>query len=214
MLNIHTFKCNPLEENCYVIWPKNGSKRCFIVDCGAMEASNMAEICRFIESEGLIPVRHLLTHGHFDHIWGAFSVYEQYNLQPDMLSEELETYENASNFMRSLIPGMPEVRIPPHGELMADGQVISNGYAKDLRCRVIATPGHTPGGCCYYFEEEKVLISGDTLFKHSYGRTDFPGGSSTQLLNSLRQLMELPDDVMVIPGHGETTTIGAEKYII
>ncbi len=90
-----------------------------------------------------------------------------------------------------------------------DGQVIQ---AADLCCQVIATPGHTAGGCCYYFEEAGFLVAGDTLFAESVGRTDFPTGSMGTLVRSIREkLFVLPEETKVYPGHGESTTIGHEK---
>ena len=77
---------------------------------------------------------------------------------------------------------------------------------------MISTPGHTPGSGCLYWPDEKVLLSGDTLFCMGYGRTDLPGGSSADLTASIRTLFDLPSDVIVYPGHGESTTIGAEKH--
>ena len=81
-----------------------------------------------------------------------------------------------------------------------------------MHCKLIATPGHTKGSCCYYFEDDKILISGDTLFQESVGRTDLPTGSMGTLVRSVRErLLPLPEDVKVYPGHGESTTIGYEK---
>lgn len=216
MLNIRIFKCNPLEENCYLIWGKNGSNECWIVDCGALEASEVAKICGFMDAEGLKPTRHLLTHGHFDHIFGAQALFERYGLRPCMLKEEISNYEKANDLMHALIPQWPAIQLPIAGELLKDGQELWLGESENggIRFQVIATPGHTPGGCCYYCAEERVLLSGDTLFRQSYGRTDFPGGSTRQLMESLNQLMELPEEVRVLPGHGEATTIGEEKYLL
>jgi hydroxyacylglutathione hydrolase len=91
---------------------------------------------------------------------------------------------------------------------LKDGETVE---AAGLSCRVIATPGHTVGSCCYYFEKEKILIGGDTLFRDSYGRTDLPTGDDSAMSGSVRKLLTLPDDVTVYTGHGENTTIGHEK---
>ncbi len=81
-----------------------------------------------------------------------------------------------------------------------------------VTCRLIATPGHTKGSCCYYFESDKILISGDTLFQESVGRTDLPTGSMSTLVRSVKEkLLPLPESVKVYPGHGDSTTIGHEK---
>lgn len=86
------------------------------------------------------------------------------------------------------------------------------GDGGGLGLSLIATPGHTPGSVCLYFPEDKILFSGDTLFRMGYGRTDLPGGNYSQLIRSLQRLFELPSDVRVYPGHGEPTTIGAEQW--
>ena len=98
------------------------------------------------------------------------------------------------------------------------GEYASIGVPANIRdvnelkiCEVIHTPGHTPGGVCYHFANDKLLLSGDTLFSGSIGRTDFPGGSMSKMMESLKKLMTLPDDTLVIPGHGSHTTIGREK---
>ena len=92
---------------------------------------------------------------------------------------------------------------------MKDGEEIS---IAGMTCKILATPGHTKGSCCYYFENDKILLSGDTLFQESVGRTDLPTGSMSALVRSVREkLMPLPEDVKVYPGHGEATSIGHEK---
>ncbi len=94
-------------------------------------------------------------------------------------------------------------------EFLKDGQEMT---IEGMTFRVILTPGHTSGSCCYYFEEEHILVSGDTLFQESVGRTDFPTGSYSELIRSIKEkLFVLPDDVRVYPGHGESTSIGYEK---
>ena len=94
-------------------------------------------------------------------------------------------------------------------EFFADGQEMT---IEGMTFRVILTPGHTAGSCCYYFEEDGILVSGDTLFQESVGRTDFPTGSFSEIVRSIKEkLFVLPDEVKVYPGHGETTTVGYEK---
>ena len=100
------------------------------------------------------------------------------------------------------------LKVTPDG-YYKDGEIIK---AAGMSCKLIATPGHTSGSCCYYFEEGDILISGDTLFEESVGRTDFPTSSTSELIRSINEkLFELPDDTIVYPGHGEVSTIGHEK---
>lgn len=159
-----------------------------------------------LREKGLNVKAILLTHGHFDHILGAkelsqLSGAEIYALDAEKEVCESEILNLSGNF------GQPCTISPDH--LLKDGQEIT--FA-GLTAKVIATPGHTKGGCCYYFEEEKVLISGDTLFKESIGRTDFPSGSYGMLVRSVKEkLFVLPEEVTVYPGHGDETSIHYEK---
>lgn len=143
----------------------------------------------------------LLTHGHFDHMLAAEELQKRtgvpvyvHPLDAPMLSDA------------SLSAYNPEVSSLPQ-----PGHIACTAYPESLfGFRVLHTPGHTPGSVCLYREEEKVLFSGDTLFRAGFGRTDLAGGSMHQLLSSLRTLLALPRDVRVYPGHGESTTIDEE----
>lgn len=211
MLQIKIFQCNFIEENCYVLWDTEAKNTCWVVDCGAFYPEEVQTIVDFIEKEGMKPTRHLLTHGHFDHIFGAKAIWERYGVAPTLLQEELETYEKAPEQMRMLIREGFDFEVPSAGELLRDGDELILGRHKFC---VLATPGHTPGGACYYCAEEGILLSGDTLFKHSYGRTDLPGGNAQQLFASLERLLQLPDDTRVLPGHGAITRIGEERGLV
>ena len=172
----------------------NGGKA-LIIDPGA----DAGYIIGQLEKKGLEPSAILLTHAHFDHI-GAIPALQ--HAFPD-----LALYVHPADLM---ILSHPINQMPPEYPAI--------GIPSDIRdCRelketeVIETPGHTPGGVCYYFREDKLLISGDTLFAGSIGRTDLPLGDSKTLMRSLEKLKVLPDDTLVIPGHGCHTTIGTEK---
>ena len=211
MIQTRTFTFNFLEENCYVVWDDALRGACWVIDCGAQSAEEFETLSLFLISEGLTPVRHLLTHAHFDHVWGSMLLDRHYGLRPTLLREEFPVYDGMKEQVRSLLHIDIEIPLPPVEEFLSAGQLLQlGGYTFE----VIATPGHTPGGCCYYCAETGLVLTGDTLFQGAYGRTDFPGGSYEDLRQSLLRLQELPAATRVLPGHGPATTIGAEAHII
>lgn len=207
MLNIHRFTVNMIEENCYLLWDETGEAA--LVDCGAFFEEDRNSIRNFIEEHHLQVRLHLLTHGHFDHIFGAQFVYDTYGLQPQMATTEVTTYLSAAEQVRMLLHRELPISLPPTGTLLADGDTVKFGRQV---FQVIYTPGHTPGGVCYYNEKEQLLLSGDSLFQGSIGRTDFPGGDGQLLISQLRnRILTLPETVRVLPGHGPATSVGDEK---
>lgn len=207
MLNIHRFTVNMIEENCYLLWDETGEAA--LVDCGAFFEEDRNSIRNFIEEHHLQVRLHLLTHGHFDHIFGAQFVYDTYGLQPQMATTEVTTYLSAAEQVRMLLHRELPISLPPTGTLLADGDTVKFGRQV---FQVIYTPGHTPGGVCYYNEKEQLLLSGDSLFQGSIGRTDFPGGDGQLLISQLRnRILTLPETVRVLPGHGPATFVGDEK---
>lgn len=204
MLKIKTIQCNMLAVNCYIV--SDETKDCMIVDCGAMSASEQQAIAEYITAEGLHPTLYALTHGHFDHILGSQWVCDTYGLQPTVCTRDAELYK-AVNEKLKMFGFNDEIAIPAIGRCLNDGDTMTFG---NTTFKVYNTPGHSKGSCCFYCEEEKVLFSGDTLFQGSIGRTDFPEGSMFGIIQSLRMLMQLPDETRVLPGHGPETTIGAE----
>ena len=205
-MKIHRMPNNPLEENTYVV--SFADKRAVIIDCGALYVEEKQRISKYLSDNALTPVAHLLTHGHFDHCFGARYIYETYKLLPVLPKADAFLYLGQAEQLRKLT-GMtyPE---PPLLEYLP----LEEFDHQPLHCRCIPTPGHTPGGVCYLFEDdsESALFSGDTLFRSSVGRTDHDGGDMFQLLNSIRShLLPLPDELTVFPGHGPRTTIANEK---
>ena len=205
MLNIHTFEVNPLQENCYVV--SDESKECVIIDCGALTESERNAIIDYIKEEELTPVHNLGTHGHLDHHFGDAALLAAFNLQPEVAEGDAVFMNNPKQAAAQMLR-MELNNDLPAGELkLAENQTISFG---SHTFKVMRTPGHSGGSVCFYCAEENVLFTGDTLFKGSIGRTDFPGGNMFQIISSLRELAQLPDETVVYPGHGPQTSIGFE----
>ena len=206
MLKIKTFAVNILQENCHILSDETGET--VIVDCGAYFNEDFTAIANYIEKNGLRPVRHLLTHGHFDHIFGAKWLKETYNLLPEMTETETTVYKQQPQQIVQFLHRNVPLELPQSGTTFTAGDILHFG---SHALRVIATPGHTPGGVCFYEESEGVLLSGDSLFRGSIGRCDLPGGNEQDLLHSLREnILSLPSATRVFPGHGPETTIAFE----
>ncbi len=206
MLNVQRFVVNMIEVNCYVLW--DDSREAVIIDCGAFHEEDREAIHRFIEEKQLI-VQHLLcTHGHFDHVFGNQFVLDTYGLPPRMSKADIPLYLRADEQVKLFLHRDISITLPPP-EALEEGKPIVFGHHSLFP---IPTPGHTPGGLCFYEESEAVLFSGDSLFRRSIGRCDLPGGDEMTLIDSLqRRILTLPEHVAVLPGHGEPTTVGEER---
>lgn len=205
MLKIQTFEVNPLHENCYVV--SDDTKECVIIDCGAFTESEQEAIITYINKNGLKPVHNLGTHGHLDHHFGDAAILSAFNLLPEVSDGDEVLMQHPKEAALQML-GMDLNIDLPAGELrLTENNTISFG---SHTFRIIRTPGHSRGSVSFYCAEENVLFTGDTLFKGSIGRTDFPGGSMFQIISSLRELAQLPDTTIVYPGHGSQTSIGFE----
>jgi len=188
------------EGNCYFIWDDD-SKKGFVVDPGAAEQ----KIIDFIHENQLKIDKILLTHGHSDHIAGA-----------DMLREatgaKVYIHRLDANYMTEAAKNLSGMTgqaliLKPADVLLDDGDEIE--ALDGLTLKVLHTPGHTPGSIC--FVGDGFILSGDTLFKGSIGRTDFPGGSYEDMLKSIEKLKQCKDTLLVLPGHFDTSTMAFEK---
>jgi glyoxylase-like metal-dependent hydrolase (beta-lactamase superfamily II) len=199
-MQILRMEVGSLGTNCYIIWCEE-TKKAAVIDPGG----DAAAILTKIRDEKLAVEYIINTHGHGDHIGAVSKVKQATNAavlihaaDADML---ISSAKNLSMYMG------PGITCDPADRTVREGDVVSFG---SVSLTVLETPGHTAGGICLL--TEGVVFSGDTLFAESIGRTDFPGGSYSQLINSIRQkLMVLPDDYTVYPGHGPSTTIGWER---
>ena len=190
-----------VRTNCYIVYTSE-TKKAVIID----PAADSRRIVEEITALGVTPEAVLLTHGHFDHMLAAESLRNGYHIPVCVMKEDAELLKmpnlNCSEQFLHMSYG-----------ISADIE-LENGQKLEFldgALTVIATPGHTEGSCCYYAEAEGILFSGDTLFQGSVGRTDLPTGRAAQISLSIREnLFVLPDDTLVLSGHGEQTTIGEE----
>lgn len=201
MLKIGKIVMGSVQTNCYFLYQENEDK-IIVVD----PADKGEYLYNAFKEAGFEVAAILLTHAHFDHIWGCNKLRELSGAQVFAWEEEREVCESAKLNVSEDVGRPYTVTVDWY---LRDEEKVS---IEGMEFKVIGTPGHTQGSCCYYFEDDKILVSGDTLFEGSVGRTDLPTGNGRTLTSSLKnKLMVLPDDVRVFPGHGEATTIGEEK---
>lgn len=206
-MTIKTFEVNPLGENCYVI--SDDTHEAAIIDCGCSAESEWSEIKKHIAKNDLTVVHLLCTHLHFDHVWGNAYIYRDLHLKAKASYLDISIYEHIDDQIYAVTGvNIPHAPTPPLGDALHEGDSITFGHTT---LQVLSTPGHTQGSVCFYSEADKVLFSGDTLFRSSYGRTDLEGGNTSQMMSSLRRLSTLPDDVIVYCGHGPSTDMRSEK---
>ncbi len=202
MMLVKEFLVGVVGTNCYLA-TNSETKETLVIDPGD-EASILKN---YIKKNAFHPVAILLTHGHFDHCMAAEELASHYGIPVYVHELEKDTMENAA-FNCS---GMIGRKLVFHADHFMRGERDHLSLA-GFEIDVMLTPGHTPGGVCFYIQSEGILFSGDTLFCESVGRTDFPGGSMAQIVRSIKEkLFLLPNDTKVLPGHNEWTSIGHEK---
>lgn len=185
--------------NGYVVYREN---QAVVIDPG----DDLYKIDGFLKEQELQLEGILLTHGHFDHIGAVEALKEAYKVKVYALEQEKDTLKDSAKNLSGAMGAGYGIEADVW---LQDGETLS---LAGIDFKVIHTPGHTPGGVCYYVEEKEMLFSGDTLFHCSVGRSDFPGGSGSTLVRSIvDKLLCLPDDTKVLPGHMDPSTIGIEK---
>lgn len=199
---LEKYVVGPVSTNCYFA-VNEATKETIIVDPGD-EAQQLIDRLTLKE---LKPVAILLTHGHFDHVGAAAKLSEEYNIKIYIGKNEKETLKDPRINQTAFFERTP---MEYHADVfLEDGEEVK---LAGFNIKVLFTPGHTPGGVCYYFENENYLFSGDTLFYNSVGRTDFVKSSSKDLIKGIKdKLMTLDDGVIVLTGHDASTTIGEER---
>ena len=216
-MKIERFIVGPFQTNMYVV---NDEHDVLIIDPACYTENEKQMVLNYVEPFQLSSFTfHLLaTHGHLDHLWGAAWACAKWNT-PVLMHEADVPMAQAMQQQYDLFGIRAKAQSFPIKSINSQrddclSHVRSNDCFFQLstfNLQLIPTPGHTPGSICLYFPEDKVLFSGDTLFQMGYGRTDLPGGNFSQLIDSLDRLFALPSDVQVFPGHGDPTTIGAER---
>ena len=199
-IDITRVSCGMIQENAYIV-SVPGREDCVVIDPG----DEYPKLKRALGTKRVGAI--LLTHGHFDHIMAAAEMAAEHGAPVCAGAQDMEMLNDARLNGYAGLMGVdrmagPALSAEPYGEALS---------ACGLRFDVLPTPGHSRGSVCLYLADEGALFSGDTLFRAGFGRLDLHGGDANAMLRSLRMLFALPADTRVYPGHGEATTIGAER---
>lgn len=208
-MKIERFEFNLFGVNTYIVWDET-TKQAAVVDPGMQTDAEALQLDEFIKTHSLNVIHLINTHLHIDHTLGNDHVIKQYNLATAAHQGDATLGMGRAEQARMFHLRMPEPAPLSIGINLKQGDEIAVGAGT---LKVIEVPGHSQGSIALYDADDRFVITGDALFNGSIGRTDLPGGNYQQLIDAIRhQLLTLPDDTMVYPGHGPATTIGAEKH--
>ena len=207
MFHYKRFVVNPVEENCYIIWDDTSHEGA-VIDCGAWTKDEHRQIANFIREHGITLKYALQTHMHFDHCLGLGQIASCCGLTPMCHPADVPVYEGAPDMVQKWFRVDISDMLPEVDPCISESHALNLG---DNAIQVLHTPGHTPGGVCYYIPQARIVITGDTLFRMGIGRTDLPGGDYRQELESIEnKIFTLPADTRVLPGHGPESSVGEE----
>lgn len=205
MLSLQTFTFNPFQENTYVLYDE--TNEAVVIDAGCYDRDEERELSDFISNKKLTVKAIFNTHSHIDHILGTYYVKDKYKVP--LFIHRLDEQVLRAGKMSAQIYGIPNFTEVSPDSYFAEGEQVKVG---NQSLDVLFLPGHAPGHVGFYHAAQKILLGGDVLFFRSIGRTDLPGGDYDTLIESIhKKIFTLPDDVVVYPGHGPTTTVGEEK---
>ena len=206
-MNATMMTVNPFGENMYILWDE-ASRDAVVVDPGMMREAEREMVTKFIEGQKLNVIHILLTHMHIDHITSA-------RWLADKTGADVCACALDAQLGRELPDQVAQFHLKIESEPLVIDHILSDGDVLPLgeeSIQVLHVPGHSPGGLAFYLPQSALLISGDTIFNGSVGRTDLWGGDMAQLINSIREkILPLPDETVIASGHGPTTTIADEK---
>lgn len=206
-MNATMMTVNPFGENMYILWDE-ASRDAVVVDPGMMREAEREMVTKFIEGQKLNVIHILLTHLHIDHITSA-------RWLADKTGADVCACALDAQLGRELPDQVAQFHLKIESEPLVIDHILSDGDVLPLgeeSIQVLHVPGHSPGGLAFYLPQSGLLISGDTIFNGSVGRTDLWGGDMAQLINSIREkILPLPDETVIASGHGPTTTIADEK---
>ena len=200
---LETFCFGPFQTNAILLGCSK-TKRAALIDPGVGSAALLLEA---LQKKDLFLEKILLTHSHWDHIAGVAQLKRETGAEVYVHSADAKNLESPGS---DHIPLFVAIEPASADHLLHGGEILELG---ELKIHVIHTPGHSPGGVCFYLPEQKVLFSGDTLFYGTIGNLSLPTGSAEEMWPSLQKLSALPSDTRVIPGHGKETQIGRESWL-
>ena len=205
-MKIEKFTFNAFSENTFIV--SDNTKECIIIDPGCYNQHEKNELAKYVTDNNLKPVMLINTHCHIDHIFGNKFAAEKWGLELQINKLELGILESSTDVAK--LYGFENYEKSPNAKIfLNEHDEIKFGESK---LDILFTPGHSPGHIAFHSAKDKVLISGDVLFKNSIGRTDLPGGNYDTLIKSIKEkILLLEDETIVFCGHGPSTTIGSEK---